>query len=216
MKRFGCFEISIHYFIDSSGRSPYHVWYERLGDEKTRQVIDARMARLRSGNLGDCKSVGSGVLELRIDYGPGFRIYFGKMEEQLILLLIGGSKKLSRKTSSRHKVIGVSSEARTVKSRGTVPYLPGLLSRLADPKYAAGYLSECFNDSPSVFLLGLRDLVDARGGVSAVAREAGISREHLYRLLSADGNPRLSSLANLLAALGINLTFTVEQDKEAA
>ena len=54
--------------------------------------MDVRIARVRTGNFGDCKSVGEDVYELRIDYGPGYRVYFGKVESTIILLLCGGDK----------------------------------------------------------------------------------------------------------------------------
>ena len=91
--------------------------------------------------------------------------------------------------------------------------MPFLLKRLKDSDYAAGYLSECLIDTPRTFLLGLRNVVEARGGVAIVAKETSLTREHLYRMLSDDGNPRLSSLLELLDVLSIELRF---RGKEAA
>lgn len=73
--------------------APFEEWYYSLKDSKTRQLILARLARLRAGNLGDWKSVGSGVFELRIDFGPGYRVYFGRSGKTIIVLLGGGDKK---------------------------------------------------------------------------------------------------------------------------
>ena len=56
-------------------------------------VIDARLARVRRGNFGDAKSVGDGVHELRIDFGPGYRVYFGREGSRIVILLCGGAKK---------------------------------------------------------------------------------------------------------------------------
>lgn len=89
----------------------------------------------------------------------------------------------------------------------TAGYKPGLLKRLADADYAAGYLTECLELGEAEFLLGLRDVVEARGGVGELARIAKLNRESLYRLLSKKGNPRLSSLSSILNALGIELHF---------
>lgn len=77
----------------NEGVAPFEEWYKSLKDTKTRQVILARLARVRSGNLGDWKNVGSGVFELRIDFGPGYRVYFGRSGKTLIVLLGGGDKK---------------------------------------------------------------------------------------------------------------------------
>ena len=55
---------------------PFSEWFDRLADIRTQQRIDARLTRMRVGNFGDAKAVGGGVLELRLDFGPGYRIYF--------------------------------------------------------------------------------------------------------------------------------------------
>ena len=82
-----------------------------------------------------------------------------------------------------------------------------LNDRLADPEQAAKYLTACYEEGPDVFLQGLRDVVDAQGGMSRTARLAGLNRESLYRQLSRRGNPSLSSLNAVLTALGLRLRF---------
>ncbi len=79
------------------GRAPFQDWYEDLRDEKAKGIITARLGRVRVGNLGDCKSVGQGILELRINFGPGYRVYLGQDGPDLIILLCGGDKKSQRK-----------------------------------------------------------------------------------------------------------------------
>src|SRR2546425_4941643 len=66
-------------------------WLDTLRDGKGRGVIQTRLNRIAQGNLGDCKSVGDGISELRIDFGPGYRVYFG-MDEDKVILLLGGDK----------------------------------------------------------------------------------------------------------------------------
>jgi putative addiction module killer protein len=68
-------------------------WLRRLRDENARARIQIRIRRLSLGNFGDVKPVGSGVSELRIDCGPGYRVYFQRRGESLVLLLAGGTKK---------------------------------------------------------------------------------------------------------------------------
>ena len=63
-----------------------------LRDQQARAKIRARIARGRLGNLGNCESVGGGVSELKIDYGPGYRVYFGQIGTKLVILLCGGDK----------------------------------------------------------------------------------------------------------------------------
>lgn len=65
--------------------------------------MDIRIARLRLGNLGDSKSVGQGVYELRVHFGPGYRIYYGLDGEKLVLLLCGGDKKTQKKDIEKAK-----------------------------------------------------------------------------------------------------------------
>ncbi len=79
-------------FVRSNGKAPFLIWMSKLKDPKTEQRIEARLNRLRLGLIGDCKKVREGVFELRLDYGPGYRIYFGSLEGNLIILLIGGDK----------------------------------------------------------------------------------------------------------------------------
>ncbi len=78
----------------SEGRtaSLFGEWFLNL-DNRARQLVDDAIARMRLGNLGDSKSVGGGVMERRIDRGPGYRIYFGRDGNQLILLLAGSTKR---------------------------------------------------------------------------------------------------------------------------
>ena len=67
-------------------------WIDALRDLRARARIQARIERLAMGNAGDVKPVGEGVSELRIDYGPGYRVYFKKRGQMLIVLLVGGDK----------------------------------------------------------------------------------------------------------------------------
>jgi putative addiction module killer protein len=71
----------------------YAEWFKRLKDRQARARINTRIRRLSLGNLGDVKSVGQGVSELRIDYGPGYRVYFVQRGETLVILLAGGDKR---------------------------------------------------------------------------------------------------------------------------
>jgi len=80
----------IEYLQD--GKSPFEKWFERLDSIASAKVATA-LYRMEQGNLSNVKSVGKGVFEYKIDFGPGYRIYFGKAGNELIILLCGGSKK---------------------------------------------------------------------------------------------------------------------------
>lgn len=79
-------------YLDSSGRCPFAQWRESLnGEARTKVTIALR--RLAEGNISHVKSVGEGVSELKIDFGPGYRVYFGRDGLELVILLGGGTKK---------------------------------------------------------------------------------------------------------------------------
>lgn len=88
-------------YTDSRGRQPVNDWLIALRDAAGAERILKRIRRVRSGNLGDFKPVGGGVLELRVDVGPGYRIYFAKDGARLILLLCGGDKSTQHRDIAR-------------------------------------------------------------------------------------------------------------------
>jgi len=75
----------------------FEAWLARLADRRARSRILVRIDRLALGNPGDVKPVGQGVSELRIDYGPGYRLYFFRRGEKLVILLVGGDKRTQAK-----------------------------------------------------------------------------------------------------------------------
>ncbi len=83
-------------YLDGEGFSPFGVWFDRLDPQAAARVA-AALTRMERGNLSNAKSVGAGVVEYRIDVGPGFRVYFGRDGERLIILLAGGTKKRQQK-----------------------------------------------------------------------------------------------------------------------
>jgi putative addiction module killer protein len=90
----------VHEYVDAAGRIPFRDWLDGL-DVTTRARVQARILRFETGNLGDHKEVGSGVWEARLDFGPGYRVYFGRRGRELVLLLTGGDKKSQRKDLRR-------------------------------------------------------------------------------------------------------------------
>jgi putative addiction module killer protein len=89
-------------YLDARGRSPYARWFDRLPAQAAAKVAVA-ITRMSQGNLSNVKGVGEGVLEFRIDWGPGYRIYIGRDGEELILLLGGGTKKGQQANIDRAK-----------------------------------------------------------------------------------------------------------------
>lgn len=84
--------LDVREYLDVNGQSPFAIWFDALNREAAAKVT-AALVRIRQGNRSNTKGVGSGVFEFRIDFGPGYRIYFGKDGEQLVILVGGGTKK---------------------------------------------------------------------------------------------------------------------------
>jgi putative addiction module killer protein len=95
--------LAVREYVDERGQIPFRDWLVGL-DLATRARVQARILRFETGNLGDHKDVGGGVWEARLDFGPGYRIYFGRTGREVVLLLLGGDKKSQTKDIKRAKV----------------------------------------------------------------------------------------------------------------
>lgn len=91
-------------YVTSSGKVPFLEWLNNFKDPVTRLRIRRRLDRLELGNMGDCKSVGEGVSELRLAFGPGYRIYFAEKDDVIIILLCGGDKSSQLKDIKTAKI----------------------------------------------------------------------------------------------------------------
>jgi putative addiction module killer protein len=96
-------ETEVLVYTTHDGRCPFDDWLRALRDTRAIDKVDARIARLREGNFGDCKPVGEGVLELRVHYGPGYRIYCGRRGRAIVLLLCAGDKASQPRDIARAK-----------------------------------------------------------------------------------------------------------------
>ncbi|HYA88844.1 MAG TPA: type II toxin-antitoxin system RelE/ParE family toxin [Nitrospirota bacterium] len=97
--------IELKEFVREDGTSPFGQWFDRLNIHAATQITVA-LTRLKEGKHSRVKPVGRGIYEYTIDFGPGYRIYFGKDGEKIIILLYGGHKKNSKKISIRPTSIG--------------------------------------------------------------------------------------------------------------
>ena len=102
----------IRRYITANGRIPFAEWLDSLPDIKTKATLKERLKPVSLGNLGDYQSVGEGVFELRIDYGPGYRLYFGQIGSTIILLLCGGDKSTQNRDLKKAKEYWVDYEKR--------------------------------------------------------------------------------------------------------
>ena len=92
--------MTVREYFTAEGHSPFGAWLATL-DVAVRARIQARVFRFQFGNLGDHKSVGEGVWEARLTFGPGYRLYFGKDGSRIVLLLLGGDKSTQKKDIER-------------------------------------------------------------------------------------------------------------------
>ena len=107
----------LRFYQTSTGGQPFVEWLQGLDDRQARARIEARLARVAVGNLGDVETVGNGVHELRVDWGPGYRVYFSRHGKVIIVLLCGGDKRTQSKDIKRAKAYCEDYKARAGQNR---------------------------------------------------------------------------------------------------
>ena len=85
--------IEVRHYINLAGRDVFDEWLSNLGDARAQAKVAVRIDRLAAGNFGDCKPLRDGLWELRIDWGPGYRVYYSLTNKACVLLLSGGDKR---------------------------------------------------------------------------------------------------------------------------
>ncbi|OGQ36138.1 MAG: addiction module killer protein [Deltaproteobacteria bacterium RIFCSPHIGHO2_12_FULL_43_9] len=90
-------------YLTSDGENPFNEWLRGLKDISARAIIRKRLNRVRKGNFGNAESVGDGIFELKIYYGPGYRVYYGLDGNTVVVLLCGGDKGSQRKDIQKAK-----------------------------------------------------------------------------------------------------------------
>lgn len=112
-------EQALLYYRTAKDESPVKDWLSSLRDVRARQKIQARLGQLRLGNFGKTRAVGSGVVELKIDFGPGYRVYFARHGDSVVILLCGGNKasqtkdiRLAHEYWEHHKACAVVQKSR--------------------------------------------------------------------------------------------------------
>jgi len=160
----------------------YARWFDGLRDRQARARILVRIRRLSLGGMGDAKRLGGGVLELKVDYGPGYRIYVARR----------GQGAGAGPSAGGH-MSGVSTR--------TWDAADHLRSR----EDMAAYLEAALEDGSAVVVAAALGDIARASGMSAVARESGLGRESLYKALSPGGNPELATVLKVVHALGLRL-----------
>ena len=192
-----------------NGKAPFSDWLKGLRDKRARARILVRLDRVELGHLGDYRSVGDGVYELRVTEGKGYRIYLRCLKEPELLLV--SCYCFAVVTSHRRQVI---SDEQKNTGGSTVAKIHKVRSMTFDsadyletPEDVAAYIDAILEeDDASLLLAALRKVTKSKGGMAMIARQTGLSRETLYRTLSENGNPKISTLISILKALGLHLS----------
>lgn len=116
--------IEVLQYTDKRGRNIFGNWFLGL-DAVTATRVEASVIRLEQGNFSTVKGVGSGVFESRLDFGPGYRLYFGKDGEQVVVLLAGGTKKRQQQDIATAQQLWEEYKQRKTVVNGTDKKLPG-------------------------------------------------------------------------------------------
>lgn len=111
-----CGVFDLRYFVDRNGASPFEDWFADL-DAQAAAKVTVALARVEQVNLSNVKGVGAGVLEYRIDWGPGYRVYFGRDGDVLVILLTGGTKKRQQRDIQTAQELWIDYKARRPKVR---------------------------------------------------------------------------------------------------
>jgi putative addiction module killer protein len=97
--------------VDVRRTPEFDTWLRRLRDQRAKARIASRIQRLAFGNLGDCRSLGAGLMEMRVDYGPGYRIYFTQRGPDVVILLCGGDKRRQQQDIKRARELASEDDA---------------------------------------------------------------------------------------------------------
>ena len=114
-------EVTVLHYLTAAGSCPFREWIDSIKDKAVRATVAARINRVRAGTLGDWKPVRDGVFELRVDRGPGYRIYFGRDGKTVVILLTGGEKRSQDTDINRAKEYWKNYETRTKGTAGRRP-----------------------------------------------------------------------------------------------
>ena len=160
--------------------------------------------------------MGGGVSELRVDHGPGYRVYFKTLDRTVVVLLAGGDKRTQSRDIETALHLARNLQVEIMTKTATSPY--DVAEHLRTPEEMAAYLEACMEeaDGDAAFIAkALGDIARAKG-MSQVASDAGLSRESLYKALSGDRNPTLDTVLRVVGALGLKLRAEAVLDSDAA
>jgi putative addiction module killer protein len=201
--------IDLRGYIDENGTKRFAEWLEGL-DAPAAAKVTIGLARMEQGNFSNVKGAGSGVFEYKIDFGPGYRIYFGKDGDRLVILL-GGGKKKRQQTGHRGgaRMLGCL-QAKKEAGDSVMPLTHDFKETIraraqSDPDFRQALLREAvecvINGDLETGKAVLRDYVNATVGFQDLEKRTRIPAKSLMRMLGPRGSPSAANLSRILTAL---------------
>jgi len=217
--------IEIRGYIDENGNKRFAQWLEGLDAAAAAKVtIALALARMGQGNLSNVKGVGSGVLEYKINFGPGYRIYFGKDGDSLVILIGGGTKKRQQQDIAEAQecwgLLEAKEEKRGLNMPLTYDFKETIRARAQrDPDFRQALLLEAvecvINGDLATGKAVLRDYVNATVGFHDLEKRTHIPAKSLMRMLGPKGSPSAANLSSILTALqkteGVHFELSVRR-----
>ena len=206
--------IDIRYYVDVGGDAPFAEWFAELEPVASAKIARA-IARMEQGNFSNAKGVGEGVLEYKIDFGPGYRVYFGRDGDTIVILLTGGTKKRQQRDIDAAKAYWrdykLSKRGTALRRAERQMAKTGSFKELVqtrvknDKKFAEALLREGID----AMLSGdvetgktiLRDYIKATVGFEKLGEATGTQPKSLIRMFGPRGNPQAKNLFSVLGYL---------------
>jgi probable addiction module antidote protein/putative addiction module killer protein len=183
-----------------------------LRDTLGRSKILVRIQRLEAGNPGDVRPAGDGLSEMRLDFGPGYRVYYKQLGSDIVLLF-GGDK--NSQDGDIRKAKKLASELEDwAMAKNTTAF--DAAEYLNSPEDIAAYLSEAFETRDAAFVAQALGTVARAKGMTDIAKAAGLSRENLYKALGPNTHPEFETVMRVLNAIGVRLTAVATTPRQAA
>ena len=186
-----------------------------LRDRQAKLRIQARIDRLASGNPGKHRVLSGGVAELKIDLGPGYRVYYTRYGDIVIVLLAGGDKHTQQAEISTRLLSWQKRFEETFMTKTKIRTTPwDSAEYLKTDQDIVEYMAACMEeggDDPAFIAHALGVVAKARN-MSQLARNTGLTREGLYKALSGEGNPSFATVMKVAQELGFKLTLLPAQE----
>jgi len=180
-------------------------WLAGLKDRQAVRRVQVRIDRAEDGNFGDCEPIGEGVSEMRIHYGPGYRVYFVQRGIEIVILLAGGNK--STQSKDIKTALELARKILEVEMGKIKLHKWDSAEHLKTDEEMVLYLEACLEEAgdDAAFIAKALGTIARAKGMTQLAKETGLGRESLYKALSGEGNPSFATILKVTTALGIKL-----------